>query len=150
MEKSTPKSKASTQKESVKAVQRVADEKPFIPLRVIAAIVYALLFALFLVIAMGQEGVVLSGVKNLTQGLFGVVAFYIAIPAMLYLFIIQAFSGKAPALLRSCCTLGFIFLCGCISHLSLNPVNLGSGFEYVKSLYVTGTLGRSGGLLCGH
>ena len=149
MEKSTPKSKASTQKESVKAVQRVADEKPFIPLRVIAAIVYALLFALFLVIAMGQEGVVLSGVKNLTQGLFGVVAFYIAIPAMLYLFIIQAFSGKAPALLRSCCTLGFIFLCGCISHLSLNPVNLGSGFEYVKSLYVTGTLGRSGGLLCG-
>ena len=151
MEKTNAKAKTPVkkEKESVKAVQKAAEERPLIPLRAIAAVVYALLFILFLVIAMGQEGYMLSLVKNLTHGLFGAVAFYIAIPGMLYLFIIQAFSGKAPALLRSCCTLGFIFLCGCISHLSLNPANLGSGLEMLKNLYLTGTMGRSGGVLCG-
>ncbi len=120
-----------------------------LPARAIAAVTYFLLFVMFLVIAMNEDGFLLTFIKNITQGLFGVVAFYVAIPAMLYLFIIQAFSGKQPALLRSCCTLGFIFLCGCISHLSANPIGLGSGFALIKNLYSGGTSGTTGGVVCG-
>ena len=132
-----------------KASQKAEPKRSGLPLRVIAALVYGLLFVLFLVIAMGQEGFMLSGVKAIVLGLFGMVAFYIAIPGMLYLFIIQVFSGKAPALLRSCCTLGFIYLCGCISHLSLNPVEAGGGFSYISGLFNGGIIGTTGGLLCG-
>ncbi len=130
--------------------QPIEKESPRqLPSRAIAAVAYLLLFILFLVIAMNEDGFLLTFIRNITQGLFGVVAFYVAIPAMLYLFIIQAFSGKQPALLRSCCTLGFVFLCGCISHLSANPVGLGSGFTFVKNLYQGGIVGTTGGAVCG-
>ena len=135
---------------SHKAVVVAEKEKPLIPMRALAAVVYLLLFFLLLVIAMGQDGFMLNGMKSLIQGLFGVVAFYIAIPCMLYLFIIQAFSGKQPVVLRSCCVLAFIFLCGCISHLSLAPADLGNGFfEMVGKLFSGGMAGNTGGLVCG-
>ncbi len=120
-----------------------------LPLRAIAAVVYLVLFLFYLVIAMGQEGVALRWIENVALGLCGRVAFYVAIPGFLYLFIIQAFSGSHRALLRSCCGLGFIFLCGCVSHLVLAPQDLGSGLRFVGSLYQTGVAGASGGVLCG-
>ena len=139
----------SGKKESVKAVERAQQQTVYIPARAVGVVVYGALFVLFMVIAMGQQGFVLNLVGNFTMGLFGKVAFYISIPGMLYLFIIQAFSGKNPALLRSCCTLAFIFLCGCISHLSLDPHNLGEGFGYVIGLYKGGITGSTGGVVCG-
>lgn len=142
-------SAASTEKKSAKSVQPAEKEKSHFPIRIVAAFIYLLLFALFLVIAMGQNGFVLNGIRSLVQGMVGIVAFYIAIPAMLYLSFIQLFSGKNPALLRSCCTLAFVFLCGCISHLTLAPTDLGSGFEFIKNLYIGGGLGTTGGVVCG-
>ena len=149
--KNAAKSKsASDMKKSNKAVVLAEKEKPLIPIRALGAVAYLLLFILFLVIAMGQDGFMLTGLKAVIQGLFGIVAFYIAIPCMLYLFIIQAFSGKQPALLRSCCTLAFIFLCGCISHLSLAPTDLGDGFlSFIGKLFSGGAAGTTGGLICG-
>jgi len=136
--------------ESNKAVVRMHNDKPPIAGRALGAIISAVLFFLFLVIAMGQEGFLLTFVRSIVQGLFGVVAFYISIPFLVYIFIILVFTPKGgPVRLRSFCTLGFIFLCGCVSHLSLNPLDLGSGFEFVKSLYMGGTMGTTGGLLCG-
>lgn len=120
-----------------------------IPCRIILAALCLLLFVLFFVIAINQDGLFLSFVKNLFYGLFGAVAFYISIPAMAYLFMVLAFSGKRPVLLRCCCTLGFVFLCGCISHLSAHPIGLGSGITFLKNLYQGGIIGTTGGLLCG-
>ncbi len=146
--RSTPKNKRSNSKTAKKAL--IEEQKPAaLPGRVIAAVVCLLLFVLFLVIAMNQDGFLLSFIKNITQGLFGVVAFYVAIPSLLYLFVILAFSGKQPTLLRSCCTIGFVYLCGCISHLSANQIGLGSGFTYIRNLYTGGIMGTTGGVLCG-
>ncbi len=151
----TKKTRAGSERQSTKAPKRgkkdFIEEAPAIrlPGRAIASVVYLLLFVIFLVISMNEDGFLLTFVKQITQGLFGVVAFYVAIPGMLYLFVIQAFSGKQPAFLRSCCTLGFIFLCGCISHLSANPVGLSGGFGFIKDLYVGGIAGTTGGVFCG-
>ena len=119
------------------------------PCRGICAAVCLLLFVLFLVIAMNQNGFLLSFIKDLSFGLFGAVSFYVSIPVLLYLFVILAFSGKQPVLLRSCCALGFVFLCGCISHLCAQPIGLGSGFTYLKNLYNGGISSATGGLVCG-
>ena len=146
---STSKPTQKDMTESGKAVLREGAGGGRIPNRAIAGAVYLILFILFLVIAMRQQGFVLTGLRSIVQGLFGIVAFYVAIPALLYLFIIQAFSGKEPATLRSCCTLGFVYLCGCLSHLSANPVGLGVGFDFIKNLYLGGSQGSTGGVLCG-
>ena len=133
-----------------KAVVRMHNDKAPIAGRALGAIVSVILFFLFLVIAMGQEGFLLELTRKIFQGLFGVAAFYVSIPFLIYLFIILVFTPKGgPVKMRSFCTLGFIFLCGCISHLAMDPQNLGSGFEWVKNLFVGGTTGTTGGLLCG-
>ena len=124
-------------------------EAVHVPCRGICAAVCLLLFVLFLVIAMNQNGFLLSFIKDLSFGLFGAVSFYVSIPVLLYLFVILAFSGKQPVLLRSCCALGFVFLCGCISHLCAQPIGLGSGFTYLKNLYNGGISSATGGLVCG-
>ena len=124
-------------------------EAVHVPCQWICAAVCLLLFVLFLVIAMNQNGFLLSFIKDLSFGLFGAVSFYVSIPVLLYLFVILAFSGKQPVLLRSCCALGFVFLCGCISHLCAQPIGLGSGFTYLKNLYNGGISSATGGLVCG-
>ena len=120
-----------------------------LPTRMIAAIVYVVLFVIFLAIAMGQEGWFLSLVKGLTHGLFGAVAFYLSVPALLFLIIIQFTCWKKPVMLRTVCALAFVFLCGCISHISVSQSDLGSGMEFVANLYQGGNTGSTGGVLCG-
>ena len=117
--------------------------------RLISALVYLLLFALFLAIAMNQQGWFLTMLSDLTHGLFGQVAFAVAVPAMLYLAIIHVFSGNQPVLLRTVSTLVFVFLCGCISHMPSCETDLGTGTALIANLYTGGIAGTNGGLLTG-
>ncbi len=148
--KKNPKSKTVDVVPNKTALAKRDEERiSVLPARGIGAIVSIVLFGLFLMIAMKQEGFVLSAVKTLMQGLFGVAAFYVAIPGMLYLFIIQTFSGKQPVRMRSACTLGFVYLCGSISHLLAAPEGLTWGFSMVGKLFSSGAAGVGGGVLCG-
>ena len=143
--KSTGKKKAAPQPEQLE----IPEPKSVMTRRLISGGIYLGLFALFLVIAMNQDGWFLLLVKNLFQGLFGSVAFYIAVPMFLFLVIIQFSSGKEPVLLRSVCALGFVFLCGVISHLSICRIDLGENLAFFTNLYQGGIDGLSGGLICG-
>ncbi|MBQ9839059.1 MAG: DNA translocase FtsK [Oscillospiraceae bacterium] len=81
--------------------------------------------------------------------MIGRVGFIVSIPALLYLFFIHAFSGERPIMMRTICLTVFVFLCGCISHLSLNYQLISDGFGVVSELYWGGVDGVTGGVLCG-
>ena len=51
--------------------------------------------------------------------------------------------------MRSICLGSFVLICGCISHLSLNPQNLSDGVRILADLYTGGADGSTGGALCG-
>ena len=134
-------------------------EKRKIPMRIITAAIMGALFVLFLVTWMedpdvNDSGWVISFFYSLVRGFFGQAAFYMAIPGFLYMFIIHAFSGKKPILMRSICLGAFMLCFGCISHwwnmyhLESSLV-LGSGFQWVKDIYRGGIEGVTGGLICG-
>ena len=121
-----------------------------IPTRVITSAVCLVLFILFLVMLLKPDGALLKFFNSVIQGLFGKIGFYIAVPGMLYMFIIQAFSGKRPVIMRSVCLLVFILMCGCFAHLVLDPVNLPvKFFPLVGALYTGGSAGTTGGIICG-
>ena len=125
-----------------------------IPPRVISAGVFAGLFVLFLVTWMKPDGVMIRLLYNLVLGLFGQATFYVSIPGLLLMFCIHAFSGKRPVIMRSICLVVFMLIFGCISHWvyiyaqGVEP-ELGSGFEWVKGMYLGGIQGNTAGLLCG-
>ncbi len=125
------------------------EEQASVSPRLILALVSLALFILFLVMLLHPEGAVIRVIYSVLLGLIGKGAFVIAIPCLLYLFIIQAFSGKRPVCMRSICLLCFAFLCGCISHLYLNPQNPETGIHLIRALYEGGIRGTTGGLLCG-
>ncbi len=115
----------------------------------IAAIVSLLLFVVFLVAAMVPEGVLMMFVKSIVQGLIGEVGFIFSIPALLYLFVIHTFARHTAVQMRSFCTLGFVFLCGCIHHLIVQVLPGEEGLAMIAALYNGGVEGTGGGLLCG-
>lgn len=125
------------------------EQEPLIPVRFISAAVCLILFVLFLVIFLKPEGALLKLLEGIITGLIGRVAFIVAIPALLYLFFIHAFSGERPVLMRTVCLGIFVFLCGCISHLTLDVQHLSSGFAMIADLYWGGIDGVTGGVLCG-
>ena len=121
-----------------------------IPTRVITSATCLVLFILFLVMLLKPDGALLKLFNSVVQGLFGKIGFYIAIPGMLYMFIIHAFSGKRPIIMRSVCLLVFIVMCGCVAHLILNPENLPvKFFPLLGVLYRGGSIGTTGGVICG-
>ena len=120
-----------------------------IPVRVITSAVCLVLFIFFLVMLLKPDGALLKFFNSVIMGLFGKIGFYIAIPGMLYMFIIQAFSGKRPVIMRSVCLLVFILMCGCVAHLILDPVNLPDGIAMIGALYTGGSEGTTGGVICG-
>ena len=124
------------------------DNKLQIPVRLITSVVCLGLFLVFLVMALQPEGALIGLLLGFVQGLVGHTAFYVAIPALLYLFIIQAFSGKKPVILRSVSLIVFVVLCGCISQLFLEVPKV-EGFAILVELYKGGVGGTSAGLLCG-
>ncbi len=142
------KSKKSAQKTAKS--QKNEKEHVIVPARLVIALTCIALFVVFLVIFLQPDGLL---VKNafmpFIQGLMGKLAFYVSIPALLYLFVIQAFSGKHPVAMRSICLIAFILLCGCIHQLSLDTSTMPTGFSVVVYLYQGGMEGTTAGLLCG-
>ena len=121
-----------------------------IPLRLISSAVCIALFVVFLVMLFNPNGVLVRVLYTIVLGLIGRVGFYIAIPALLYLFIIHAFSGKRPVLMRTICLISFVLICGSIHHLSLNTAGLPKNvFKFIGALCSGGVNGSTGGLLCG-
>ncbi len=136
----------STSKKSTASKQE--PELNAIPVRLITSVSTLAVFLVFLVMFLQPEGALIVALMSFVHGLIGKAAFYVAIPALLYLFIIQAFSGKKPVILRSTCLLSFILICGCLSQSFLDS-NIPSGFAVVSALYSGGISGETAGLLCG-
>ena len=86
---------------------------------VLAAVLCACLFVLFLVIAINPDGALLKVLKSVILGLLGQVGFYFSIPALAAIFVIQTFGRKQKPVMRSVCVICFVFFCGSIYHLAV-------------------------------
>ena len=123
------------------------EEKVQIPVRLISSAVCLVSFVVLLVMFLQPGGALLDPAHHLFLGLFGTVTYYISIPALLYLFIIQAFSGSRPVKMRSICLGCFVFLCGMISHLAMENGHITAW--NLKQLWLGGIDGCTAGVLCG-
>ncbi len=148
----------SISKKKAASAKKAAEKKPPkvkteyeqpVPNHYVTAFVSILLCVLFAVMAFNEDGALLRLVKGVVLGLIGQAAFYFSIPALLYLFVIHAFSKRKSLKLRTFCILSFVFLCGSIFHLIIYAPTLAEGFQVIFDLYTAGGLGRSGGVLCG-
>ena len=139
--------KKSAPKKTTPAPKQPVETK--LPSRYLWAAVSLGLFIMFFVMAVKPDGALLTLFRDFLFGIFGKAAFYFSIPALLYLFVILAFSGKQPVKLRSYCLISFVLLCGCIHHLLVNNQTFAGGFAVVAGLYEAGIRGISGGLFCG-
>ena len=125
------------------------DSKLILPARAIAVVICLAVFVVFLAMFLQpEEGILITPLQSFVLGLIGKTSFYVAIPSLIYLFVILAFSGKKPVLTRSICLIGFILICGCIHQMVLDS-NLPSGFAVVSALFDGGADGSTAGLLCG-
>ena len=120
-----------------------------IPSRFISAAIMLGLFVLFLVMLFTHDGKIVDLIYNFVLGLIGYIGFYVSIPALLYLFVVHAFSGKRPILMRTICVICFVLICGSLNHLWLDPKDLGKDLAVIKNLFVGGITGTTGGLICG-
>ncbi len=143
-QKNTPAKSGNTNQKNLPA-----EQEPLIPARFISSAICLVLFVLFLVIFLKPEGALLKLIESGITGLVGRVAFIVSIPALLYLFFIHAFSGDRPVQMRTICLAVFVFLCGCISHLSMAPNLVSDGLGIVPELFWSGVDGTTGGVLCG-
>ena len=137
-----------TKSSTVKSASSEKHERE-IPPRFISGSVCIILFVLLLIIFLNPEGKITVLIEGTILGMIGYVGFLVAIPGMLYLFFIHAFSGKRPVKMRSICVVAFVVLCGALSHLIMNPLNLGDGMDVVGNLYTGGAEHSTGGVLCG-
>ena len=141
---------ASKSKTNIKKSAPASQEQSVvIPPRLISSVICGGLFVLFLVIFMNQEGALTKLIYQFLLGMFGDICFYVAIPALLYMFFIQAFSGKRPVIMRSVCLGLFVLICGCIAHLIMPAAELREGFKMLADLYMGGISGTTGGVVCG-
>ena len=120
-----------------------------IPIRLISSVILLGLFVLFLVTFFLPEGFFIAFLSKLIHGLIGRAGFVVAIPVLLYLFIIHAFSAERPVRMRTVCLVVFVLLCGCITNLAIDPQGLPADIGVVSELYIGGSDGTTGGLLCG-
>ena len=147
--KKQTKSSANKSSGGQKASGKVAEQVQ-IPVRFITAAICFVLFVLFLTVFIWPDnGWFAIAFRTFVTGLIGKISFYVAVPGLLYLFCIQAFSGKRPIKLRSICMICFILLCGCISQLLLDDSSLPKGFSVLSFLYEGGADGSTAGLICG-
>ena len=150
--KSSKTTKKTTKKPAAapkKAPKVKTEYERSVPSNFAIAAVSFMLFLVFVFASVNPDGALLKVVRYFVMGLLGQAGFYFAIPALLYLFVIHAFGRKTAVTMRSACTVAFVFLCGCIYHLSVQNQGLASGFALIADLYVGGAEGRSGGILCG-
>ncbi len=123
-------------------------EESWIPLNVLVGVISLALFVIFLVTAVKPTGFLLRIIRSFMTGIIGEVAFYFAIPAFLYIFVIHIFRAKAPVRMMSVCAVCFVLLCGCISHLVIRPGG-DTKISYILDLYQGGYQGKTAGVLCG-
>ena len=142
--KQAPKKTKGTGKVTVNSVP--AERK--IPVRVITSATFLGLFILLLAIFIQPDGVVNGFLNSLIYGLIGKTGFFVSIPALLYLFVIHAFSGERPVKMRSICVLIFLISVGSIAHLVVAS-DLPFNWDTIRTLYQKGNEGTSGGLICG-
>ena len=139
--------------DTVKKPEVIKEEKERkIPVRVVSSIVLCALFILTLVIFLrpsNSGGALLTFFQKLIYGLIGKAGFIAAIPALLYMFLIHATSGKRPVVMRTICLTFFIICVSCISHLWTHSDNFYRGINTVIDLYRDGMSGISGGLIGG-
>ena len=142
--------KTGTNKGSAKSKDKAAAQsKQKLPVRLITSTVFLGLFVLFMVICFAPEGAIVTVISDFFHGLFGKAGFIVSIPVLLYLFVIHAFSGKRSVTMRTVCAISFVITCGCIAHLSLDPVGLSKGIGVVRDLYIGGLTGETAGVFCG-
>lgn len=141
------KAKSTSAKKNGTNKQPAAKEKEqiHIPVRLITSVVSLALFILFAVMIFDHDGGVLGFTYKVVLGLIGEVGFYASVPILLYMFIIHAFSGKRPVIMRSISLICLTLICGCLAHLNSDNGNLGSGFEMIRNLYSN----SKGGVICG-
>ncbi len=120
-----------------------------IPLRIIASASSIVLFLMFLLAFLFPDGLFWQLFLSLVMGLIGKIGFYVAIPALLYLFVIFTFSGKRPVIMRSVCLICFVLICGCFSQLFMDSAGLPAGFALIGELFNGGYEGYTAGLICG-
>ena len=120
-----------------------------IPSGAIVSLISLGLFLLFFVISVKPEGALLQLLQSVILGLIGQGAFYAAIPAFFYLFVINTFGKKRFVEMKSICTIIFVFVCGCIFHLLVQDQGMASGTQVIADLYGGGFYGISGGVICG-
>ncbi len=144
----TPKKSTAAQKVAAKKDQASKDAAPKtrMPARVVVALVSIALFLVFLVMTLNPEGALVVLLMNVIHGLIGKISFYIMIPSLLYLFVIQAFSGKRPVIMRSICLISFVLMCGCVSQLFMA---MPAGQVSLAALFEGGTAGTTAGVICG-
>ncbi len=119
------------------------------PPRLISSGIAIILFVLFLVMFLNPDGALVKLIYQFVLGLVGNIAFYFSIPALLYFFIIQAFSCSRPVKMRSWSLLAFVLICGCMAHLLMPAAELGEGLSMMGDLYMGGIAGTTSGLICG-
>ena len=141
--KKTTKSSGDTA--AKRAVAQAENGGGMISTRAICAIVVLALLTLFSVMALNPAGALPEMIRSFLLGIFGKAAFYISIPALLWLFVILVLSRGRPVRIRSFSLIGFVVCCGCLSHYMMASV----GFQSVIELYQQGIHGISAGLLCG-
>ena len=141
-------SKAVSGKKNQKPVQ-LPDDDTRVSGRVIFAIVTLALFLVFLVMAVYPEGSITKLVHQIILHLIGKAAFYFAIPALLYMFIITVTGNGQPIQMRCICLGIFVFMTGCIYHLIVNNQQFIGGLKVLGDFWAGGVTGTSGGLICG-
>ena len=145
------KGKNSSKKASSKSTPKQAEvQKGFqIPPRVISATACLGLFVLLLVIYLRPDGQIPKLLNSFLCGLFGRVGFIIAIPASLCAFMIHAFSGKRPIIMRTVFVGIVVLSCGCLFHLGSTEPLAAAGAGMLSQLYEGGISGQFGGVICG-
>ena len=141
---------AGSRKNKASANNKTSAQDPVhIPARLLASAVCLGLLLFSLLMLFETDGILPKFCYKLVVGLIGRTGFYFSIPALIYLFCITAFSGKNPVVMRSISTLFFVFFAGCIAHLAADCDDLGKGLAIIGNLYKGGTVGSTGGVLCG-
>ena len=136
-------------KKHTQNTDKKSENKTQIPIRLISSAVCLILFLIFLVAFFLPEGFFVAILSNLIYGTLGKVGFAVAIPVLLYLFIIHAFSAGRPIRMRTVCLVCFLLLSSCIAHPFHEFQNPSEPLALLSELYIGGIDGTSAGLLGG-
>ena len=135
-------------KEKNVPAERVKKPRVKLPVRLVLATVFGVLFLLLLASWIAPDGPVQKAFADFVKGLFGKTVYYVSIPACLFLTYIFFFSGKRPVLMRSVCVGVFVLCCGGIAQVYLQaPAS--TAFQWVADMYTGGIAGSTAGLICG-